>query len=235
MAAIQEKQAGLSGNQLKLLAMAAMTCDHVGVQLLPQAQILRIIGRLAMPIYAYMIAEGCRHTRNRRGYLKRIAALAALCQAVYYAALGSLYQGILVSFTMSICLIFALEQARRGFGPRMLALAAAAGTGFVCLGLPRLLAGTDFAVDYGVWGVLLPVAAYFGRSKGERLGLTALDLVLLGLTYGGNQWFALASLPLLWLYNGSRGKYPIGKLFYWYYPAHLALIAGISLALGTLG
>lgn len=59
--------AGLTGNQLKLLALIAMTCDHVGLQLLPQFIILRIIGRLAAPLFAYMIAEGCRYTHNRGG------------------------------------------------------------------------------------------------------------------------------------------------------------------------
>ena len=59
---------GLSGNQLKIIALIAMTIDHIGLQFLPHVTILRIIGRLAFPIFAYMIAEGCLHTRNRRRY-----------------------------------------------------------------------------------------------------------------------------------------------------------------------
>ena len=62
-----KKFAGLTGNQLKLLALFAMTCDHVGLQLLPQFIILRIIGRLAAPLFAYMIAEGCRYTQTVSG------------------------------------------------------------------------------------------------------------------------------------------------------------------------
>ena len=61
-----KKFSGLTGNQLKLIALFAMTCDHVGLQLLPNVLILRILGRLALPIFAYMIAEGCRYTRNRK-------------------------------------------------------------------------------------------------------------------------------------------------------------------------
>ena len=53
-----KKFSGLTGNQLKLIALFAMTCDHVGLQLLPDVLILRILGRLALPIFAYMIAEG---------------------------------------------------------------------------------------------------------------------------------------------------------------------------------
>ena len=58
---------GLTGNQLKLIALVTMTIDHIGMQLFPRVRLLRIIGRLAFPIFAYMIAEGCRYTRNRRG------------------------------------------------------------------------------------------------------------------------------------------------------------------------
>ncbi len=230
MAVLQQRQ-GLTGNQLKILAMVSMTLDHVGLQLLPQVPLLRILGRLALPIYGYMIAEGCRHTRDRRRYLLRIAALALLCQVVYFLALGSLYQSILVTFTLSICLICAAEHPRHA---RVLTAAVLLVIGFLCFGLPRILRGTDFAIDYGLWGVLLPAAVYFGKTKSQQLGLLALVLVMLALSYGGIQWFALAALPLLWLYNGRRGRRSIGRLFYWYYPAHLAVIGGIALVLQRL-
>lgn len=83
-----KKFAGLTGNQLKLLALIAMTCDHVGLQLLPQFIILRIIGRLAAPLFAYMIAEGCRYTHDRGRYLGRLLGMAALCQIAYFAAIA---------------------------------------------------------------------------------------------------------------------------------------------------
>ena len=49
----------LSGNALKIIAALAMVADHVGLMFFPQVRILRIIGRLAYPIFAYMIAQGC--------------------------------------------------------------------------------------------------------------------------------------------------------------------------------
>ena len=58
---------GLTGNQLKLIALITMTIDHVGMMLLPQLRILRAIGRIAFPIFAYMIAEGCRYTHSAYG------------------------------------------------------------------------------------------------------------------------------------------------------------------------
>ncbi len=220
---IQTRQ-GLTGNQLKILAMLFMTCDHVGLQLLPQYSILRILGRLAMPIYAYMIAEGCRHTGSRKKYLLRLASLALVCQIVYFVAMGSLYQCILVTFFLSICLIEYTQRAIEHRDSPWKTTGAYIAVYFLCRILPDLLPHTDFAIDYGIWGVLLPVLIYFDGTRGLVVGL-----ILLNLDYGDIQWWALAAVPLLLAYNGQRGKASIGKLFYWYYPAHLVVIYGIGL------
>lgn len=230
MAVLTKKSAGLSGNQLKLIALAAMTADHIGVQLFPQILLLRIIGRLALPIFAYMIAQGCRHTRNKVRYLATIAAVALVCQLVYFFAMGSLYQCILVTFSISISLIFILDDAiqtpkfhKTSFAA--LALAAAYG---ICEVLPRFLPG--FYVDYGFAGVMLPVLIWLGRNKWQAIGFCAIGLVLLSIG-SGIQWYSLLTLPLLALYNGTRGKAKLKYLFYIYYPAHLVLIYLISLIL----
>ncbi len=225
MANMQTKT-GLTGNQLKILAMITMTCDHVGLQIFPQLQWLRIIGRLAMPIYAYMIAEGCRHTRDRRKYLLRLLGMGALCQVVYLVAMGSLYQCILITFSLSVLMICALDYVEAGGNMVVLALTAG-GVFFLCTVLPDLLPNTDFEIDYGLPGVLLPLLIYGAGTRGLLVGLA-----LLGLKYGGSQWLAFLSVPLLMMYNGQRGKAKIGKLFYWYYPVHLVVIYGISLLLG---
>jgi len=220
MPAVKER-AGLTGNQLKIIAMIAMTCDHVGLQLLPQLGLLRVIGRLALPVYAYMIAEGCRHTRDRKKYLLRLTTLAFVCQVVYFFAMGSLYQCILVTFSLSVCLIW-LWDGR----PGPLFYIACVSAWALCRVVPDLLPHTDFRIDYGIWGVLLPWMIYVGSIKGLTVGL-----LLLALSYGGYQWFAFAAVPLLMLYNGQRGKANIGKLFYYYYPAHLVIIYLLSLFL----
>ena len=82
---------GFTNNQLKLIALVSMTVDHVGMVLFPKAMWLRLIGRLAFPIFAYMIAEGCRNTKGMTRYLGTLAASAAVCQLVYFFVMGSLY------------------------------------------------------------------------------------------------------------------------------------------------
>jgi hypothetical protein len=215
------KRLSLSGNALKLFAMVAMTCDHVGLQLLPQVPLLRMIGRLALPVYAFLIAEGCRHTRSFPRYLARMAAMAALCQVVYLVAMGSLYMCILVTFSLSISLIWAWKS-----GKPLLAAAVTALAFFLCVVLPDLVPG--FEIDYGLPGVLLPVLIYFGKPMPVFL---CAGLALLGLSLGGNQWLAFAAVPVILLYNGERGKRNLGRFFYWYYPLHLAVIYLLSLIL----
>lgn len=217
-------QTRLTSNQLKLLAMITMTVDHIGVQLFPGVLWLRIVGRLAFPIYAYMIAEGCAHTRNRKKYLLQMAGLALLCQLVYFFAMGSLFQCILVTFTLSILTVFAIESPVIWHAP-----AALLAVLFFTELLPLLLPHTDYAVDYGLWGVLLPIAVYLGKTRKQKLALTAIALALLALDLGGIQWYSLLALLPLALYNGQRGKWKLKWLFYLYYPLHLAAIYGISL------
>ena len=71
---------GLSNNQLKIIAMISMFIDHLGLQIFPTESIYRIIGRIALPIFAYMIAEGCKYTRKRWLYLLKILSLGLICQ-----------------------------------------------------------------------------------------------------------------------------------------------------------
>ena len=221
---------GLNNNQLKVIAMIAMTCDHAGMLLFPHITLLRVIGRLAFPVYAYMIAEGCRHTRNMGRYFASVAAMAVLCQLVYWFDQGSLYQSILVTFSLSICLCalakLALTKGKLwtwiAFGMEMI------GVYFITDILPGLLPNTDFAVDYGFFGVILPVGIYLAKGKTEKLLFSAADLCLLALPGWNIQWFALLAIPLLALYNGKRGKLSMKWIFYFYYPAHLVLLWGIA-------
>lgn len=224
---------GLSNNQLKGIALVSMTLDHIGAYLLPQVVWLRIVGRLAFPIFAYMIAEGCSHTRNMGKYFATMGLFALVCQIVDFLATGSLYQSILVTFSLSIGLIWLLQQVRAK-GRLLwsaLALIGIVGVYFLCQILPGLLPGTDFSVDYGFIGVLVPLVVYLGKDKNQRLLYLLLALTMLSTGLVRLQWYCLLAVPLLWLYNGQRGKWNLKWLFYIYYPAHLVAIYGISFLL----
>ena len=240
-----EKKTGtgsfLSGNALKLIAAAAMTVDHVGILFFPQVPLLRILGRLAYPIFAYMIAEGCRYTRSRKRYFLQLFTLAVLCQTVYYLADGSMYLSILFTFSCSVLTVFALQEAKKDLfapegirwrGPVLFAVSVAG----------VWILNRVFTIDYGFWGCMVPVFASAFQSrdaeapawllrldrKPVHVLMLALGLTLLGIRLGGNQMWALLALPLLLLYSGKRGTLPMKYFFYIFYPLHLALLQVIS-------
>ena len=221
------KKQGLSGTALKLFALIVMTIDHIGMLLLPQFQILRMIGRLAFPIFAYMIAEGCRYTHNKRLYWGRMTALGIAVQIIYYAADRDLTMCIFISFALAIPLIYALHSEKSAHSMLLLSVAVFALVVFVTMLLPELIPG--FNVEYGFWGVMLPVLISLGNDKRQRLILAAIGMAAVSLAFGGIQWWSLLSLIPLAMYNGTRGKHPMKTLFYLYYPLHLAVLYGISM------
>ena len=81
-------------NLLKIIAMVTMLIDHCGKMLFPQYRIMRVIGRIAFPIYAYCIAAGCVYTRNPLRYFKRIVLLALISQPFYAVALAHTNQAM---------------------------------------------------------------------------------------------------------------------------------------------
>ena len=228
------KKFGLTNNQLKIIAMVAMLLDHVGKVLLPQYQILQIIGRLAFPIFAYMIAEGCYYTKNKIRYFLSIFLLGVGCQTVYLIAEKSFYQNILITFSLSIILIFSLENYKKTKEKRIriLMLFTVITVLLITVMLPVILIDQGFIIDYGICGVLLPVVIFYSPEKSRKLLFSVLVLIVLTLDLGGGmQWFSLLAIPLLALYNQKRGKYNIKPLFYIFYPAHLVVIYLISVFL----
>lgn len=212
----------LSGNALKLIAAAAMFIDHMGLMLFPHNLTFRLIGRLAFPIYAFMIAEGCKYTRDRKRYFLSLFLLGLACQVVYFVVDGSLYLSILFTFSLSILVIYALNDLKEN--PCLSAgmrLGAALGG--------ALLLNQVFSIDYGFAGCLVPVfASLLHKTKHDTIpnnvAMLGLGLVLLAAESGAAQYFSLLALPLLLLYSGKRGKLRMKSFFYIFYPAHLAFL-----------
>lgn len=227
----------LSGNALKIIAAFAMLADHVGLMFFPRVSLFRIVGRLALPIFAFMIAEGCRYTRNRLRYFLQIFLLAAACQIVYFLVDKSLYMSILVTFSCSILMIFALQKMKEAF------LAGGSDKFFWLLVFVSGVAGVYILnrllmIDYGFWGCMLPLfpSLFQNRHAAEHkclgkldtsavhIGMLAAGLLLLWWDLGGNQLWSLMAIPVLLHYSGKRGKLPMKYFFYVFYPAHLALL-----------
>lgn len=214
-----------TGNQLKLLALVFMTVDHVCKQFYITNIWLLILGRLAMPIFSYMIAEGCCYTKNKIKYFLLMFFSGMACQTVYYFSEKSLYQCILITFSLSIALIYAIDfiKKKRVLGSVLTILMLTA------LYLICRVEYLDFEIDYGFFGVLLPVSVFLGKTKSQKLALFTVGLVLLAVSVGEfMQWYSLLSLPLIFCYNKKRGRLKLKYFFYVYYPLHLAVIYLVS-------
>lgn len=221
----------MSANMLKIIALIAMTIDHVGLMLFPNDEWLRMVGRIAFPIFAFMIAEGCRYTHSRLRYLLQIALMGIGMQIVLFVATKSLYQSVFISFTLAIILIYVIDKAKNEQQMKywISVVVVVLTIAFLCLGLPDVLYKTDYDIDYNIIGVLIPVVCYFTKNTKLRILVFALGLIALSVFYGGVQWFCLLAIPLIGMYNYQKGKYELKNLFYFYYPAHLSVIFAIEI------
>ncbi len=227
---------GLTGNALKLLAAITMACDHIGFIFFPLSAPWRYVGRLALPIFSFMIAEGCAHTRSRLRYFLGVLGLGVLCQSVYTLVMGDWFLCVPLSFALGIALIFALQNARRAksLGP------AALWTGAFLLGVGAVYGLTRVAeLDYGFWGCMLAVAASLFRDtrldkRPVHVLALGLCLVPLALEKGPWQWWSLLALAPLLCYNGARGRLKMKYFFYIFYPGHLAALYGLQYLLQSL-
>lgn len=243
---ISTKKFGLTGNQLKIIASISMVLDHLGLVIFPGQIIFRILGRIGLPIYAFLIAEGCRHTRNRKKYLGLIAAMGIAFQLFYWFFMNDLYQGILITFSLSISLIFSMESfiKNKSIINRISMLIIISALLFIAVGCPIIFRQYGFVIDYGMWGILMPVLIYFIPNK--KLRILFLIVFLLFMGYNSHfshvdpllnacvKWGSLFSIPFLALYNGERGRTKMKYFFYIFYPLHLVIIYAIAILISLL-
>lgn len=188
----------------------------------------RIIGRLSFPIFAYLIAEGCYYTRNRVRYFLTIFITGAICQLVFTFFSDSLHMNIFITFSMSILIIFSIYWARENYDtlnfavPFVLICFAV----FVTTIFPDIYKG--FKIDYGFFGILIPVVVSLSRKKHIKLLLFVSGMIFLCIDLEPIQWWSMLAVIPVALYNGSRGTLKMKYFFYIYYPLHLALIYTIN-------
>ncbi len=239
----------LSGNALKFIAAFCMAADHVGVVLFPREEIFRIVGRLAFPLFAYMLAEGCVHTRNKRKHFLLLFSFASVCQIGYTVFTQDTYMSILITFSIAILLIYALEFFKNTlFSDKHLVLKILTGVLFVAALIGTYLLNEAVVIDYGFGGCVLPLLPTVLRkpkgadgkpwrlldNKYVHVAAFALGLSVFAAVAGGIQWFSLLAIPLLLLYSEKRGKLKTKYFFYIFYPAHLVLIYGIGVLVEIL-
>jgi len=214
--------AGLfNGNHLKWIAITAMLIDHVAAGgFIPQETVFygisRAVGRIAFPLFAFLLVQGYQHTSNQRRYIVRLLGFAVLSEvpfnlAFYGRALAPEHQNIFFTLSLGLAGIGLFERYGSSHWwvvPPVLLF-------------PPLFA-QFFAFDYGLYGiVIIYLLAYTRDVWWVQLG-SAFVLLIISHIAG-----VFALIPIT-LYNGRRGKQNKG-LFYVIYPLHLVLIALLRL------
>lgn len=224
----------MTGNKLKIIACISMLIDHIGYILFPQYLIFRYIGRLAMPLFAFLVGEGCIHTRKKSRYFLQLFLLGVFCQA---AQLGEqwtrgkfnwVFLNILLTFSFSVLLCFSLLRVKekRTTSNFLLVGAILCSTVFICCYLDRFLP-FRFDLDYNIFGILLPATVVLWNNRHQKATFFSIGLLLYCICVFKTMpfvWFALLAVPLLFLYNGKRGTPKLKYAFYIFYPAHMAIL-----------
>lgn len=232
----------IDGTTLKLLAMALMLSDHLwGTGILPYNW-LTSIGRIAFPIFAFQIAEGCAKTHNFKKYLTRMLLFALISEIPFNLMMsGSVFypldQNVMFTFLIAMLLIHGLDRFWQKHPSLIWKLASAA----VALVLGYALGFVTF-VDYYGYGVVMVLLFWLTREMKwgwalQLIGMYMINWVLMGgFSFVVNlfgiellipqQALAMLALIPIWLYNGKRGKG--GKAFqmfgYAFYPLHIIVL-----------
>lgn len=226
-----EKLRILDGTSLKLIAMISMVFDHVGDMFFPGALWMRMIGRLAMPLFSFCIAEGYAHTRNKQRYLLRMGIFALVSEIPFDLAfegrVGLGHQNIMLTFFLSILALMLFDRIR-GEGKEHAAFKTLLGILCVCaVAVLALL----LKADYTLFAVLAVFLFYVLRNRPALLHCGAgVGFLALTRTVGYYRATGLSLIPLL-LYNGKRGR-GLKWLFYAFYPGHLLLLYLLKTFLG---
>ena len=246
---------GITGSTLKIIAMITMLIDHIGASIVLQLvqrnsdifdafgnvrmtgmvilyYVLRGIGRLAFPIFIFLLLEGFQYTHNRFLYIGRLLIFAIISEIPFDLAVNLSTNSILkghvlefasqnVFFTLAIGMIVltALE------GLRTLQMDTILKT-ILIVGVVAFGAALAYALhtDYGAVGVLAICTAYGFRNQKKELRMAVLSVLNM------SELCALVDAGIVHFYNGKRGL-KLKWVFYIFYPLHLLILAGICVLL----
>ncbi|MBR5180267.1 MAG: hypothetical protein IKW90_15935 [Lachnospiraceae bacterium] len=236
----------LNATQIKVIAIIAMTIDHIAELFVPYGSalyyIMRLIGKITAPVMCYFLAEGFRYTHDKKKYILRLSLFAAISQPAYYILVYGAAPSSTAHLLQNLNFLFSLLLA------------------FICLLIltnSKLNAAlkvvftviTISFTQFVDWGLIIPVwtIIFFFFNK-DIMKMTLLfistTLIILPVTflklYDSFGYFtlnygALLALILILLYNGKRERCstPLKKkinrwFFYVYYPLHMIIISVIA-------
>lgn len=220
----------MTGQQLKRIAAFAMLLDHISVALMSNtsnataslafaAVAFRSIGRLAFPIFCFLLVEGFYHTGNIKKYISRMAFFSLISEIPFDLAIfGSFvdwkYQNVYFTLFIGLLVMYGIQQVEQHYSGLDLG---------EFLKIVVIVMGCGAALllksDYHMYGILFIVTLYFLRGDKSRQ-------TIFGILIAACESTAVLAFIPIWFYNGQAGKKLFRYFFYWFYPAHL-LVLGV--------
>lgn len=217
----------LSGSALKVIAVLSMVADHYAYYLMEHGmflyEVMRCFGRIAFPVFAFLIAEGFQHTRNRMKYFLQLLGFAVISELPWYLLNGADgTHNVLFTLALGVMVLAAFETLKKD--------------GILCGAVILSIAyfASWLGVDYEWRGILMMVVFYLlgnvsrpSFPSGRKAQLFCAFPFMMHYGIIG----ALLACGVIACYNGTRG-FIHGKVakygFYAFYPLHLMLSIFIS-------
>lgn len=205
----------LNAYHLKIIALITMLIDHMGELFFRDYEILRVIGRVSFILYAFMLVEGTRHTKNFEKYLGKLLLWAFLSEVPFDFALTGQFiswnnQNVFFTLFFSASGIYLLERYKEDYYKILIPS--------ICMLLAVITRS-----DYDLFGVAVIFAFYFSKNIEQKI----MSVSVLNLVYGyylsAVQVFGILGLFPIYLYNGEQGK-KTGNVFYSFYAVHLLIL-----------
>ena len=208
---------GLSQEWLKVIACVTMLMDHIGAAFFPWALWWRIVGRMAFPIYCFLLAEGLARTRNRKRYGIRLAIGALLAEIpfdlLFFGGLTLAHQSVMVTLLIGYFMVLWMRRFPKW---RLFALC-------ICA-----VAAEWLCTDYGALGVMIIGLFVLTRDMEHRLLFQTLGLLILNWTLNGYwvQMLSVTAMIPIALYNGTKSSHSkaIQRGFYLFCPVHMLVL-----------
>ncbi len=221
------RKAGISQEMLKIIACITMLLDHVGATLWPALE-LRIIGRLAFPIYCFLLAEGLHFTKDPKRYGLRLLMGALLSEIpfdlLFYGRVMPYYHSVMVTLLLGFLYAMVIRITQNLWMK-------------IALAVPFMIAADKLGTDYGDWGVAMIALFILTRQMPNRKawqfwGLMAICWLIGGMTIRLGpvrvpiELFGVLALVPIGLYSGEKSTRSnwVQRLFYLFYPVHLAVL-----------
>ncbi|MBR4026492.1 MAG: hypothetical protein IKJ01_02890, partial [Lachnospiraceae bacterium] len=203
---------------------------------------MRLIGRMAFPIYCFLLVEGFLHTRNVPKYAFRLFLFALISEIPFDFALeGSLwsptYNNVFFTLFLGLLCINCLnwletmfEKWKEKKGDVFIGSCVKYFLFFVVIYGMGIVAEEMLMTDYGMAGVIAIAVIWLFREN-RTLGFSG-SILVLGLLSSSTEYLAIAMLPFIMKYNGTRGK-QVKYLFYAFYPIHLFVLGVVCMLIGV--